>query len=195
MIRTAEDAERLLMVLLERNKKMTPTTMRSTPPSVVSPEYADECLVAGIVWQADIIDAFYTLDNHILRVNARLLRLTPGSPQEQWHLCFANCAAHYWQPIGVPGNIRLTRPEKKSAFASSTVIYEIKHSDWLPTCQLVGGAPGNLHHYVIVDDEENLALHVAATHVIGHRLEERDVEEGARQPLLPEASASTSTRG
>jgi hypothetical protein len=85
---------------------------------------------------------------------------------------------------------------KQSAFAPlPRVIYEIKHSDWLPTCQPVGGAPGKLRHYVVVDDAQNLALHVAATNVIGHRLEEAGELDAAGQPVLAEALVSTIERG
>lgn len=148
----------------------------NTPP-IVTAAYPVECDIAGAVWQADITATTCTFNDHTLRVEVRLLRLARGAP-EQWQFWFADCAAHQVLPIGAPGNPWLTRPVKQSAFAlSAGVIFEIKHSDWLPTCQPVGGAPGDLHHYVVVDDGQSLALHVAATNVIGHRLEE-DAGEG-----------------
>jgi hypothetical protein len=161
-----------------------------TTPSIVSAERGVECAVAGAVWQADIIATSYTSGDHTLRVDARLLRLTPG-PKEQWHLWFADCAAHQLLPAGAPGNAPLTRPVKQSAFdLSSGVIYEIVDSEWLKSCQPVGGAPGDLHHFVVVDDEQNLALHVAATNVFGHRLEEQDTVgealEAARSVARPQ---------
>jgi hypothetical protein len=70
-----------------------------TSPTIISAEYATECLVAGAVWQADISTIIYTSDDHTLRVGARLLRLTPG-PKEPWQLWFADCAAHQLLPVG-----------------------------------------------------------------------------------------------
>ncbi len=155
--------------------------LNSTQP-VISAEHAVECAVAGAVWQADIITIAHTLTDHTLRADTCLLRLTPG-PKEQWRFWFAHCAAHQVLPIGAPGNKRLIRLVRQSAFAQPSVLYEIVDSEWLKTCQPVGGAPGDLHHYVIVDDEQNLALHVAATTVIGQRLEARAALEGTEERL------------
>ena len=163
--------------------------------SVVSAEHAVECPVAGVVWQADISTITYTSDDHTLRVGVRLLRLIPRS-DECWQFCFVQCASSKFLPVGAPGNERLTRPVQNTPFAPPpSVLYELTDSDWLPSCKPIGGASGTLHHYVVVDDTENRALHVAATHVIGHRLEEREEEGAARQPRLSEALVSTGERG
>jgi hypothetical protein len=163
--------------------------------AVVSAEHAVECPVAGVIWQADITTITYTSNDHTLQVNARLLRLLPRS-EERWQLTFAACAAHQFLPVGAPGNGRLTRPVQQQGFAPPpSVLYELANSDWLPSCQPVGGASGTLHHYVVVDDTENRALHVAATHVIGHWLEESGGPGAADQPRFAEALVAASERG
>ena len=158
---------------------------------VVSAEHAVEWSLTGPVWQAEVSAAHYTSD-HTLRVEARLLRLSPRS-DERWELCFVQCVFKL-QPAGAPGNEPLTRPEQYTPFASlSSVLYEVKHSEWLPTCQPTGGAPGQLHHFVI--DEGGQAWHVAAADCFGRRLDEEEDLGSANQPRLAEASISASERG
>lgn len=166
-----------------------------TSTSVVSAEHAVEWPIAGIVWQAEVSAAHYTSSDHTLRLDARLLRTQPRT-QERWQLCFSWCATFKLQPVGVPGNERLTTPVQSPGYAPPpSVLYEIKHSDWLPTCQPIGGVPGDLHHYVLFESDPSLAWHIAATHCIGRRLEDGLDLGAADHALLPEALISASERG
>ena len=98
--------------------------------------------------------------------------------------------------MGAPGNKRLTRPVQQKGFAPPpSVLYELADSDWLSSCQPVGGIPGTLRHYVVVDDTENRALHVAATHVIGHQVGEQETLAPADRVQLPQALVPASERG
>ena len=163
--------------------------------TTVSAEHAIECPLAGAAWQADIATVTYTRDDLTLRVSARLLRLLPRS-DERWHLCFTHCATFKFPPVGALGNERLTRPTRHTPYVSlPSVIYEIVNSEWLRSCEPVGGAPAELHHYVILDDTANMALHVAAGTVTGHRLEVGEELGAASQPGRSEALAEASERG
>ena len=161
--------------------------------TVVSAEQAIEWPIAGVVWHADLNVIHYTSD-HTLRLDARCLRLLPRS-EERWQLTFPCCVAFKVQPVGAPGNAPLTEPTQSQLAPPPSVLFELRHSEWLPTCQPIGGAPGKLHHYVVYDATQSLALHVAATSCIGHHLDEQEALAPADCALLPQALVSASERG
>lgn len=161
---------------------------------VISAEHAIEWPIAGVVWHADLCAISYTID-HTLRLDARFLRLLLRS-EERWQLSFPFCAAFKLQPVGAPSNERLTMPTQLSQVAPPPgVLFELRHSEWLPTCHPIGGAPGTLYHYVIYDATHSLALHVAATGCVGHRLDEQEALAPTDRALLPQALVSASERG
>ena len=163
-------------------------------PVVVSAEQAMAWPIAGVVWHADLCALYYTSD-HTLRLDAHFLRLLPRS-EERWQLAFPSCAAFKVQPVGAPGNEPLTKPTQNTPLAPPpSVLYELRHSEWLPTCHPIGGAPGTLHHYVVYDTTQSLALHVAAAGCIGHHLDEQEALAPADRALLPQALVPASERG
>lgn len=161
--------------------------------AVVSAEQAIEWPIAGVVWHADLRALYYTSD-HTLRLDAHFLRLLPRS-EERWQLCFPSCSAFKVQPVGASGNEPLTKPTSTQLAPPPSVLYELRHSEWLPTCHPIGGAPGTLHHYVVYDATHSLALHVAATGCIGHHLDEQAALASAVRALLPQTLVPASERG
>ena len=161
--------------------------------AVVSAEQAIAWPIAGVVWHADLHVISYTSD-HALRLDAHFLRLLPRS-EERWQLTFPSCAAFKVQPVGAPGNEPLTKPTSTQLAPPPSVLHELRHSEWLPTCHPIGGAPGTLHHYVVYDATQSLALHVAATGCIGHHLDEQEALAPADRAPVPQALVSANERG
>lgn len=98
---------------------------------------------------------------------------------EYWRLVFEGCAAFKQEPVGSPGNLRLTRRDWSRPLAPQpNALWVIEGSEWLPTCGAGELEPGSLQHYVVYEVTRFRVWHIAAMRCSAKRLE-------AEQPVQP----------
>lgn len=113
---------------------------------------------------------------------------------ERWRLLFEGFVALKIDPVGDLGNPPLTHflPEYLSPLYAPPpdALWEIDHSDWLPTLISNQLVPGRLHHLVVFETTRKRAWHIAAMVSSAARHETGQIETPSRL-MLVEAAMQT----
>lgn len=109
---------------------------------------------------------------------------------ERWQCYFLDCAAFKLEPVGSPGNARLTHFDWSRRLAPQPqALWVIEGSEWLPSCSTREIEPGSLHHFVVFEAAASRAWHVAAKSGAARRV-------GGQEALVqPDASAQADASG